>query len=181
MGEEEMKAGILGEAAQQAEKIRKDAQSERDGIISAARADAEREKERMKRESGESALRLEARELASSRISAKKDVAEEKKEAVNRVYSVFFSRLEKELGREELLRLLFNAGKTQLKSVQKVRVAKEDVPAARGLGVDAVPAAIEGGIIIEGGNESVDLSMDTIRETLKQRTLRSVSCKLFGD
>ena len=181
MGAEEMRAGIIGEATQQAEQIRKDAQAKREEIISVARADVEREKERMKRESSESALRLETRELASARIKAKKDVAEEKKEAVNHAYSAFFSRLENELGKKELLRLLFDAGKAHLRKVDRVRVAKEDVVAAKALGAAAIPAAIEGGIIIESGDEAVDLSFGTIKETLKQRTLRSVSCKLFGD
>lgn len=181
MGEEEMKAGILGEATRQADEIRKDAQAKREEILSSARTTVEQKKEAMKRESSESAMRLAARELASARIKAKKDVAEEKREAVERVYGAFFSRLEKELGREELLRLLFDAGKVQLKKIERVRVAKEDIGAAKTLGADAVPVAIDGGIIIESGNESVDLSFGTIRETLKQRTLQSVARKLFGD
>ena len=88
--------------------------------------------------------------------------------------------MEKEIG-PKLLATLFDVGKAKLGGTDRIYVNAADIEAAKKLCKDARAKNISSGIILEKGSESVDLSMETLRVLLKQRTLKSVSNALFGD
>ncbi|MBI4018847.1 MAG: hypothetical protein HY364_01170 [Candidatus Aenigmarchaeota archaeon] len=181
MGIEEMASGILNEAEKRAQAIIQKGREEERSVEEEIKNKAKLEKETIKNKTNEEIMRLETREIASARVTMKKQMVIEKKKIIDSIYDSFFSAMEKEIAKEELLETLFEAGKSKLGSVDRVYVNPNDVSAAKKLCKDVRTKNISGGIVLEKGKESVDLSMETLRGLLRQRTLKSVSNVLFGD
>ena len=181
MGIEEMASGILNEAGKRARAIIESGREEERSIAEQAKSRVKLEKEAMKNRTDSEIVRMETREIASARIRMKKQALDDRKKIIDSVYDGFFSAMEKEIGKEELLETLFEAGKTKLGGADRVYVNANDMAAAKKLLKDVRAKNISGGIILEKGSESVDLSTETPRGLLRQRTLRGVSNVLFGD
>ena len=181
MGIEEMASGILGEAEKKAQAIRQSAREEERAVADEEKKKAKLEKEIIRNRTDADIARLETREIASARIMMKKQVLDEKKKAIDSVYDNFFSEMDKEIGREDLLATLFEAGKAKLGGADRIYVNAKDAGAAKKLCKDVRAKNMDSGVILEKGSESVDLSMETLRSLLRQRTLKGVSNAVFGD
>lgn len=181
MGIEEMEAGIIKEAEDKAQAIHKKAQDARRIIFEEQKKRIELEKAGIKSRFEQNMLQMETKEMASARMEAKKQVLKEKERLIDSVYRNFFSELDKEVSSEELLESLFKLGRSGLKSVENVYVNKKDAEIAKKFRVDVKTTNIRGGLILESGNESIDMSIEVLENLLRQRTIKEVSRKMFGD
>lgn len=173
MGMQEVADEIIGEAEKKAAEIIKGGSEEAEKILDeAAKKTAEKKKE-MKKNSEEFLSGLRTRELTKARMKIKNDTAEMKSRAVDSVYEKFFS----ELDSKSLLKMLSDFAH----DTKAVCVSEKDYDAARKIfSVPVKKCSIEGGIIIEGDKEAIDMSIPIIKEIVKSGTIKDVSKTLFG-
>ena len=175
MGMQEVADEIISEAEKKAAEIIKSGSEEAEKILDEAAKKTAEKRSGMKKKSEEFLAGLRTREMTKARLSIKKSAAETKGRAIDGVYE----RLSGELlgDREKLLKMLASfAG-----SADAVCVNEKDTSAAKEIfSMPVKKADIEGGIILEAGGESVDMSLSTIKELVKNRTLKDVSSVLFG-
>lgn len=176
MGMNEVADEIIGEAEKKAAEIIKSGSEEAEKILDEATKITAEKKSGLKKKSEEFIAGLRTREMTKARLNIKKSAAETKGRAIDGVYERLFVEL---LGdREKLLKML--AGSCNF-NADAVFVNEKDISAAKRIFSAPVKKAdIEGGIILEAGGESVDMSISTIKELVKNRTLKDVSSVLFG-
>ena len=174
---------IINEGEKKANEILKEANKERERILNEAKASASDKKEEMRTAGNERIKQARTKEFAVSRIKAKKIEMGAKKDAIENVYKKFSENIYGKIERKDLLKMLFDAGKSQMK-VDKVYVSAEDFEAAKKLfSVKVEKSNIDGGIILENNQstERIDLSLSTLVENLKKDTMNDVAKMLFGD
>ncbi len=176
MGMNEVADEIISEAEKKAAEIIKSGSEESEKLLDEATKKTAEKKNGMKKKSEEFLAGLHTREMTKARLNIKKSAAETKGRAIEGVYERLFVEL---LGdREKLLKMLASSCSF---SADAVCVNEKDISAAKRIFSAPVKKAdIEGGVILEAGGESVDMSISTIKELVKNRTLKDVSSALFG-
>lgn len=175
---------IISEAEKKAKEIAESADKERSRILDEAKARARTKKEELEKEAEERIRQIRTKELAVSRMNARKIVMNAKKEAVEAVYRDFSGKIYETVDRETLLKKLFEAGKGQME-VATVYTNKDDFEAAKKLfkGVDVKKTGISGGLVLENQakTEKLDMSIDSLSQNLQKGTMNELWKILFGE
>lgn len=170
---------IISEAEKKASEIAEEGKKERENLLDKARDNVNKLKTKMEKGNKEKIKQERTKELAVSRMNAKKIEMNAKKELIEKVYEKLANEIE--ASENDLLQKLFEAGKKQIE-IETVYVNKKDLNTIFN-GVEIKEADITGGIIIENkdGSEKINLSLDIIVETVRKDTVNEVSKILFGD
>ncbi len=180
---ENLEKEIMAEANRKARAILDGAASERRQIINEAGKEAKEMCNAMEAEAKSRWEQEELEELTKAKMRAKGEISLEKKLLVEKVYKEFEERL-KGKSSNEMLKKLFERGKRELENAGTVYVAGKDLQPARKLfrGIEVKEKEIGGGIILESRDslQSADLSLSTLSEAARKRTIRKASSMLFG-
>ena len=174
---------IINEGEKKANEILKEANKERERTLNESRERVDDKKEEMRTAVNERIKQARTKEFAVSRMTAKRIEMGAKKDAIENVYKRFSENIYSKMERKDLLKMLFDAAKSQMK-VDKVYVSAKDFEAAKKLfSIKVEKASIGGGIILENSQstERIDLSLSTLVENLKKDTMNDVAKMLFGD
>ena len=175
---------IISEAEKKAEEIAESADKERSRILDEAKARARAKKEELEKGAEERIKQIRTKELAVSRMNARKIEMNAKKEAVEAVYRDFYGKIYETVDRETLLKKLFEAGKGQME-VATAYANNDDFEAAKKLfgGVDVKKTVISGGLVLENHakTEKLDMSVETLVQNLRKETVNELWKILFGE
>jgi len=175
---------IIGEAEKKAKQIEERARIEREKILEEARVKINKEKEIIKKASEEKIKQIRTKELAISRVLAKKIEMSAKKESLEKVYKKLNNDAYDSIGRENILKKLFKQSNEKI-DASTVYVNKNDIDVANKIfnGVDVREGDIDNGLIIENKDktEKMDLSLHTIIKDLRKETVTDAAKILFGE
>ncbi len=172
---------IISEAEKKAKEIAESADKERERMLGEARERARKKGNELEKETYDKIRQMRVKELAVSRMNAKKIEMNARKEAVENAYEKFSGSIYEEMDRKELLKKLLETGKGQIDAAT-VYVNEHDFEHAKKLFKNVEKADVNG-MIIENADktERLDITLETLMENLRKETLNEVSKILFGE
>lgn len=181
MGLEKVKEEILDKANKTAEKIKRSANKEAEDIKKRSEEEISELKSGLKKELKKIENTIKKKELASSELEIKKMLLQEKKNAIEKVFSEAEKKLEGLDSKKREIHIIKLLSKVKDEvDVKYIFCNKKDKEFVKGYKIE--DSDILGGIIAENEerNVRVDYSYDTLLEGMKEKHLQDLGKILFG-
>ncbi len=181
MGFAQLKKTILDKAEKDAEVIIKSAFKESEDSKRKLEIDMEKLEDKTKDETQNTINMMEAREIASANLEAKKSQLISKKALLEEVFSKAMEKIDKKLTsaqRKAIITKLLAKAEKEI-NVGSVLVSKKDSAHVGSKKKEIVD--IMGGVIVEdkSGEVSVDYSFETLLSNIKEKNIAEISDILF--
>ena len=181
MGLEEVRKEILADAKAKARSILKEGEQEVEAVNGSIDKRLKEREQQLKLDAERSVSEFEDRSSAESASMMRKRRLSLEKELIEEVFISAFSRLKKldSKKREKLTSGLVEKASKEFRCA-KVYCAKEDMKLLKKYNPSA--AEISGGVILENEDSSIrlDLSFESILESIRQDSMPVISKALFG-
>lgn len=170
---------VLDKGKAEADEIRKDAQAERERMLSEVRDEAATTLADAEARARQAAERKRVQELARAELEARKTALAAQKEVLDDVYERTLARLSNLKENAELLRALLRANQSDWKAGGKVYSTSKDESTVKGIVVSAYAGHLDGagGIVIESadGTRRIDLRYESILRDVWNDSVREVA------
>lgn len=172
---------IVKQAEREAQKVLEEGNTQAAEIVSSAEKISKDAKQKSWDDLNSMLDNMRAKKIAGAELEAEKLVLNKKKELINEVFDAVREKVQKldKASRKAHVEKLQEDAKKEIK-VSKVFCNEADKEFVSG---KAETADIIGGIIVEdeSGKMSLDLSYDTLLESLREKTLKGVDSALFTE
>jgi len=178
MGFEQLEKAVIDKANKEAEAIIKEARKQAKDILGRTKKECDELQSRYQSETKRMLDMIERRELASSRLEAKKMMLQTKKQLLDTVFVNAKRDISKKLGNDEKAKVcqkLLAQANSEL-DVGKIFCSENDLS----LFPDAQSKEMLGGLIVESkdGTTMIDYSFDSLLDDIKENNIAEVTAIL---